>query len=79
MGTSTKDAIRIGVMLNYSGGIRKSFVIFVLRNRLPLTTIILTGGNASLLPSSLEFPFTLRPLLVFEGLRIIGLRAFKDV
>jgi pantothenate kinase type III len=36
--------------------------------------IILTGGNARYLTDSLDLPHTLRPLLVFEGLHMIGVR-----
>jgi len=79
LGTSTEEAIRIGVMLNYRGGVNEILRHLCRTNKPPLTSIILTGGNAHLIKDSLEFPCTLRPLLVFEGLRIIGLRAFKDI
>ena len=41
-------------------------------------TLILTGGNAHHLATSLDFPHTLRPLLVFEGLRIMGNRLWDS-
>jgi len=79
LGTSTQEAIRLGVTLGYVGGMNEILRRLCKSGAPPLTTIYLTGGNANFLTDSMEFPFTLRPLLVFEGLRIIGLRAFKDV
>jgi len=73
LGKSTEDAIRAGVMLNFQGGVKE--IIRQLSDALPGRTkpvIILTGGNARFLAGSLDLPHTLRPLLVFEGLRIIG-------
>jgi type III pantothenate kinase len=70
---STKDAIRIGVMLGFQGGIRE--IIAQLTESMPGPAkpyLILTGGNANHLAMKLELPFKLRPLLVLEGLRIIG-------
>jgi type III pantothenate kinase len=70
---STQDAIRAGVMLNFQGGVKE--IIHRLSEALPgrgRPHILVTGGNASYL--DLDLPFTLRPLLVFEGLRMIGLR-----
>jgi type III pantothenate kinase len=84
LGKSTVDAIRSGVMQSFIGGTKE-----IIRSLCgmdgpalttvtpPLTTIILTGGNAQFLTESLGMPFTLRPLLVFEGLRIMGDRVFK--
>jgi type III pantothenate kinase len=72
---STQDAIRAGVMLNFQGGVKE--IIHQLSAALPgrrKPHIILTGGNAHYLTHSLDLPYTLRPLLVFEGLRIIGNR-----
>jgi len=72
---STRDAIRTGVMLNFQGGVKE--IIRQLSDALPgrrKPQIILTGGNAHYLTGSLDLPHTLRPLLVFEGLRIIGNR-----
>ena len=74
---STQDAIRTGVVLNFQGGIKE--IIQQLSKALPgrkKPRIILTGGNAHYLTKSLELPHTLRPLLVFEGLLIIGFRLF---
>jgi len=75
---STQEAIRAGVMLNFQGGVKE-----ILRELLkalpahPKPNILLTGGNAPYLSKSLDLPHTLRPLLVFEGLRIIGNRAWS--
>jgi type III pantothenate kinase len=70
---STQDAIRAGVILNFQGGVKE--IIHQLSQALPgrkKPHIILTGGNAPYLTGSLALPHTLRPLLVFEGLRIIA-------
>ena len=72
---STGEAIRTGVMLGFRGGIEK--IVAELSDALPgreKPRIILTGGNAPLLAGALEISHTLRPLLVFEGLHIIGKR-----
>jgi type III pantothenate kinase len=72
---ATREAIRAGVMLNFQGGAKE--IIHQLSTALPgrrKPHIILTGGNAQYLTGSLDLPHTLRPLLVFEGLRIIGNR-----
>jgi len=72
---STQEAIRAGVVLNFQGGVKE--IIHRLSAALPGRAkphIILTGGNAHYLTVSLDLPHTLRPLLVFEGLRIIGNR-----
>ncbi len=77
---STQDAIRAGVMLNFHGGVKE--IIHQLSETLPgrgKPRIILTGGDAHYLANSLEIPHTLRPLLVFEGLRMIGLRAWTKM
>ena len=79
LGTTTEEAIRLGVIISYRGGVYEILRHLCRHRKPPLTSITLTGGNAHYLFNSLEFRFTLRPLLVFEGLRIIGLRAFKDV
>lgn len=76
---STQDAIRAGVMLNFQGGVKE--IIHQLSKALPgrkKPHIILTGGNAHYLTNSLDLPHTLRPLLVFEGLRIIGNRIWSQ-
>jgi type III pantothenate kinase len=75
---STQDAIRTGVILNFRGGVNQ--IVRELLKTLPprpKPKIILTGGNADYLTGSLDFPHTLRPLLVFEGLRIIGDRIWS--
>ena len=74
---STQDAIRAGVMLNFQGGaaeIIRHLCLALGGKRKP--QVILTGGNASALAHNLDVPFTLRPLLIFEGLLIIGFRVF---
>ena len=74
---STQEAIRAGVMLNFQGGVKE--IIQQLSAALPGRTkphIIFTGGSADYLAGSIDFPHTLRPLLVFEGLRIIGHRVW---
>jgi len=76
---STQEAIRAGVMLNFQGGVKE--IIRRLGSEIPghqLPQIVLTGGHAHHLAMVLDGPATLRPLLVFEGLRIIGVRAFKE-
>jgi len=76
---STQEAIRAGVMLNFQGGVKE--ILHRLSAALPgrkKPHIILTGGNAHYLTSSLDLPHTLRPLLVFEGLRIIENRIWAS-
>jgi len=73
---STRDAIRAGVMLNFQGGVKE--ILHQLGAALPGRRephILLTGGNARHLTENLGLPFKLRPLLVLEGLRMIGLRS----
>jgi len=77
LGRSTQDAIRAGVVLTFQGGVKE--IIRQLGNVLPTEPaphILLTGGNALHLVESLEVSFKLRPLLVLEGLLIIGGRLF---
>ena len=77
MARSTRDAIRAGVMLNFQGGVKE--IIRRLSNALPgrkKPAVILTGGNARHLIKNLDQPSELRPLLVFEGLLIIGSRLY---
>ena len=77
LGKSTQEAIRAGVMLNFQGGAKE--IIRQLSQSLPGSRkphIILTGGYAPHLTKNLDVPFTLRPLLIFEGLLIIGFRKF---
>jgi type III pantothenate kinase len=74
---STEEAIRAGVVLNFQGGVKE--ILARLSESLPENKpphILLTGGSASYLKSILSGPVKLRPLLVFEGLRMIGARAF---
>lgn len=75
---STREAIRAGVILSFQGGVKE--IIRQLSGALPVRkppAIILTGGNAPFLAGSLNLPHTLRPLLVFEGLHIIGNRVWS--
>jgi len=74
---STQEALRAGVMLNFQGGVKE--IIRRLSNALPgrkKPAVILTGGNARHLIKNLDQPSELRPLLVFEGLLIIGSRPY---
>jgi type III pantothenate kinase len=72
---STRDAISAGVMLNYRGGIKEILaeLLKTMPSR-PKPSIILTGGNAHLIARNLGPGVKLRPLLVFEGLLMIGSR-----
>lgn len=75
---STGDAIRAGVLLGFQGGVKE--IITQLTKALPGRArphLILTGGNAVHVAKTLDLPFELRPLLVLEGLRIIGARAWN--
>jgi len=70
---STEDAIRAGLMLGFQGGIKETVAQLSAafpRNAKP--RVILTGGNAELAARALGGKVLLRPLLVLEGLRIIG-------
>jgi type III pantothenate kinase len=76
---STEEAVRAGVMLNFQGGAKE--ILRGLIRELPAAPpprIVLTGGNAGYLTGSLDLPHTLRPLLVFEGLRMIGTWVFRE-
>jgi pantothenate kinase type III len=67
-------------MLSFQGGVKE--ILAQLSDALPVRSkphILLTGGNARHLVEHLEVPFKLRPLLVFEGLLIIGTRRFAPV
>lgn len=75
---STRDAISAGVLLNFQGGAKEILQRLSASLSHP-PRILLTGGHARDLLKHLGQPATLRPLLVFEGLRMIGLRAFIDV
>jgi pantothenate kinase type III len=74
---STTEAIRAGVMVNFQGGVKE--MIARLCDAFPgeRATIVLTGGDAELAAKSLPMPHTVRPLLVLEGLRIIGHRIWN--
>ena len=72
---STREAIRAGVALNFHGGAKE--ILHRLNEALPghkKPHILITGGNAGHLAKNLDLPHTLRPLLIMEGLRIIGNR-----
>jgi type III pantothenate kinase len=72
LGRSTGEAIRSGVVIGYQGGVRE--IVLRLRKELGAPAqVIVTGGTAEHLRGMrglgrMEF----RPLLVFEGLRIIA-------
>ena len=75
---STRDAIRAGVLLNFQGGIKETVARLSLE--LPRGVkphLLLTGGNAKLAATALEGKTMLRPLLVLEGLRIMGERLLR--
>ncbi|MCE0483062.1 MAG: type III pantothenate kinase [Methylacidiphilales bacterium] len=75
---STEEAVRAGVLLNFRGGVKE--ILQTLIDTLPPSSppvIVLTGGNAGHLEGKLGRPCALRPLLVFEGLRIMGTTVFK--
>jgi type III pantothenate kinase len=74
---STQEAIRAGVILNFQGGARE------IATRLceslaggASPRLLLTGGDADVLRGVFGPAAEVRPLLVFEGLRIIGMRHF---
>jgi type III pantothenate kinase len=72
---STREAIRSGLIHNFRGGAReilRSLAAELKGPRRPV--VLLTGGNASHLASAFDGPVQMRPLLVFEGLLIIGAR-----
>jgi type III pantothenate kinase len=74
---STRDAISAGVILNFQGGIRE--IVAQLTESLPgphAPHLLLTGGDAPLLKTVFGAKAKSRPLLVFEGLRIMGTRIF---
>ena len=72
---STRDAIRAGVLLSFQGGMKETIArLSASLPRGPKPHLILTGGNAKLAATALTGKVTLRPLLVLEGLLIIGTR-----
>jgi type III pantothenate kinase len=76
---STVEAIRSGVLLNFRGGVKET--VRSLAHELGASQtprVVLTGGNVHWLEGALDFPHTIRPLLVFEGLRIIGTSSFRE-
>jgi type III pantothenate kinase len=76
---STRDAIRAGVLLNFQGGVKE--IVTRLAASLPGKTtprILLTGGDAHVLKGVFGARVEVRPLLVAEGLRIIGERIFAS-
>jgi type III pantothenate kinase len=74
---STEEAIRAGVMFGYRGGVNEILrhLMAELPGRAP--SLVFTGGNAPYLSGSIDCQHTLRPLLVLEGLRMIGARLFR--
>ncbi|HUB67563.1 MAG TPA: type III pantothenate kinase [Candidatus Methylacidiphilales bacterium] len=72
---STREAIRSGLIHGFRGGVKE----IVRRLSSELTgpgqpAVFLTGGNAAWLAGALDGSVQMRPLLVFEGLRMIGAR-----
>jgi type III pantothenate kinase len=70
---STRDAISAGVLLSFKGGVKE--ILAGLLKTLPARpkpTVLLTGGNAHLLANELGADVKLHPLLIFEGLLMIG-------
>jgi type III pantothenate kinase len=75
---STRDAINAGVLIGFQGGVKE--IVRRLSETFPRGTkphIVLTGGNAKLMAKALGPQTKLCPLLVFEGLRIIGSRHWQ--
>jgi len=76
---STRDAIRAGAVLSFQGGVKETVAQLGAafpRGKKP--RVILTGGNAKLAAEALGGNVMLRPLLVLEGLRIMGERLLED-
>jgi len=70
---STEEAIRAGVILGFRGGVKE--IVAELREKMGGNPrVILTGGHAEMVRSVIR-DAELRPLLVFEGLRIMGERS----
>jgi type III pantothenate kinase len=74
---STRDAIRAGVVLNFQGGVRE-ILLRLQKESKTKSRVVLTGGYARFLARAELGPVELRPLLVLEGLHIIGHRLFTD-
>jgi len=75
---STQEAIRAGLLLNFRGGVKE--IIHQLSKDLSgfrKPQIVVTGGNAPYLAGIPGLRVKLRPLLVFEGLLIIGRRLYS--
>lgn len=73
---STVEAIAVGVVFGFEGGAKE--IVQRLTKALgrgPRPAILLTGGHAPQLARLWGRRAQLRPLLVFEGLRMIGQRA----
>jgi type III pantothenate kinase len=70
-GRSTQTAIRTGVILNFQGGVRE--ILERLRREFG-SRVIVTGGYAGYLKGVPLGRLEVRPLLVLEGLHIIGQR-----
>jgi type III pantothenate kinase len=79
LATSTSDAIRAGVLGAFVGGVKE--IVARLTEALgdgPPPRVVLTGGDAHLLAGELELAHELRPLLVLEGLLIMGQRTLSS-
>jgi type III pantothenate kinase len=77
--SSTREAIRAGVLLNFQGGVKE--IVARLTSALSgkiAPRVLLTGGDAAFLRGVLGPRAEVRPLLVLEGLRIIGVRVFAS-
>ena len=76
LGKSTQDAIRAGVVVSFQGGANEILRQLSAALKVRRPHLILTGGDADFLKKSLPYRPSLRPLLVFDGLRIIGHRVW---
>jgi type III pantothenate kinase len=73
IGKSTRDAIRLGVLCSFRGGVRETVERLGTAFAHP-PAVIVTGGAAQYLGENPGFDYALRPLLVLEGLHMIALR-----
>jgi type III pantothenate kinase len=74
---STREAIRAGVFLSFQGGAKEIVAqLSASLSGVRPPRLLLTGGDAHHLTRTLGPAATLRPLLVLEGLRIMGRRVF---